>query len=51
MTPGPNQRDPIGQALVDEDTESLEDTIQDEDHVRIHYLADVSVFTNLGPLE
>ncbi|QKX62627.1 uncharacterized protein TRUGW13939_09788 [Talaromyces rugulosus] len=32
VTPGPNQHNTIGHTLVDEDTESLDDTIQDEDH-------------------
>jgi hypothetical protein len=41
----------MGHTLVDEDTESLDDTIQDEDHVKFHYLADVFFYANLEPFE
>lgn len=55
VTPGPNQHNTISQALADEEDEEdaqlLDDIIQDEDHVRFRYLADVSVYANLEPFE
>lgn len=51
VTPGHNEHacDINGQALVDEDTPSLDGTIQDEDHVRFRYPIDVFVYSNLEP--